>query len=156
MTLLAVEIVIAMDLHRPEKTLDPKPAASGKPLLGAGLKPSVELIHEPLQHRLEQPGPCLQEPLPNVYFQLRQLLLSSGLVEETLDISYGFFLNGGLDVVAFFFESDEDWARVMATVVSTNCSASFSNCWRPSIAWAKASASSLGIRRVRFRPFSQI
>src|SRR5882672_11034457 len=45
---------------------------------------------------------------------------------------------------------------VDATVAMTNCSASFSNSLRPSIAWAKASAWSASTRRVLFWPSSQI
>jgi hypothetical protein len=46
--------------------------------------------------------------------------LGGRLVQEAFDVSGGFLLDGGLDVVTFFFESEQGWRRVMATVVSMN------------------------------------
>ena len=116
---------------------------------------SIELIDQGLHHRLEQLASRLEDQFPKLALEGQELLLGRVLIEELLDVSGGFFLEGFLDFVAFFFEPGAESARVMATVVSTNWAASFSNSLRPSMACARAWASSADRRRVLFWPSSQ-
>ena len=151
----AVKIVIPVDMHWAEKTGDLQMTAVDKTLLGARLERSIELIDQILHHGLKHLAASLEHEFAEGQFEAKKALLGRALLQELFDDAGGFFFDGCLDFVAFFFDSGDDSVRVMATVVSINSSASFSNCLRPSMASAKASTSSAGTRRVRFSPFSQ-
>jgi hypothetical protein len=156
MALRPLAIIVSLNVNRAKKPRDLQGAAFDEALWCFRLERSVELIHNRLNDRLEQLAGGLENQRPELRLESQQALIATRLIQELLDISGGFLLECLPDFVPFFFESGEASVRVIATVVSTNCRANFSNSLRPSIALARAGAFSAETRRVTLAPSSQI
>jgi hypothetical protein len=129
MALRALAIIVALEVNGAEKPGHLQVAAFDEPLACSRLKRSVELVHDRLEDRLEQPAGGLENQGPELLLEDQQALVARRLIEELLDISGGFLLERLLDLVPFFLNQRRprfgSWRRspprIAALIFQTPC-----------------------------------